>query len=408
MTTVYISIGTPKTGTTALQSFMRENDKLLEKQGYCYPEMKLEMPAIYRDRNAHFLILRSRKKSQEERTVHVREVRENGFKQMEELAKKFDNIVLSDEQLWYRSGQIENFWENLIRDFKKINCDVKIIVYLRRQDQVIQSLWNQLVKMSLRRTEHFKECIENGTFDYFPLDYYTELKKIEKHVGKENLIVRVYEKGQFEGEEGIFSDFFKIVGLKLTDEFTRQHVAKNVGLNGNYIEIKRIINGIPEYRELDDFMFRSILNASIYDNEGHEHAKTSMFTYEEQLAYMRQFEESNRKVAEEFLDCTDSVMFREEIKEQPVWSVNKETMDRDMLIAIAEIFCAQERKIRGLEERLRNQLNGQQSWLEQQQLQLDAQGKDVAAMHNSFIFRMYRKIRKTFKGNRVEGGSAQG
>ena len=31
MATVYLCIGTPKTGTTALQSFMRENEEQLQK-----------------------------------------------------------------------------------------------------------------------------------------------------------------------------------------------------------------------------------------------------------------------------------------------------------------------------------------------------------------------------------------
>ena len=37
MKTLYIHIGTPKTGTTSLQHFCTENAKLFEEQGYCYP-----------------------------------------------------------------------------------------------------------------------------------------------------------------------------------------------------------------------------------------------------------------------------------------------------------------------------------------------------------------------------------
>ena len=32
MGTVHLSIGTPKTGTTAVQTFLRENEELLHKQ----------------------------------------------------------------------------------------------------------------------------------------------------------------------------------------------------------------------------------------------------------------------------------------------------------------------------------------------------------------------------------------
>lgn len=385
MTTVYISIGTPKTGTTALQSFMRENDKLMEKQGYCYPKLDLDIPSLYRNRNAQFLVYRSKDKGE----AHQKEVRRKAFEQLGRYAEKFDNIVISDELIWYRCNEIENFWENTIDEFEKIHCKIKVIVYLRRQDQVIQSLWNQNVKMFMRRTKSFKECIDGNAFNYFPLDYYKQLKEIEKHIGRENLIVRPYERGQFEGEENsIFSDFFKAVGLKLTNEFTKDCVAKNVGLNGNYIEIKRIINGIPQYRELDDFMSRPILNASIYADEIYGTVKTSMFTHEEQIEYMQQFEESNKKVAKEYLGREDSVMYYESIKEQPVWKVNSDTMYKDLLISVTEIFCKQEEKIVKLEQQVA-----------EQQRQMMEHAHVLEAMHNSLIFRVYRKIRKIFKGN---------
>ena len=37
MSTIYLCIGTMKTGTTALQNFMRANQKVLDEQGFCYP-----------------------------------------------------------------------------------------------------------------------------------------------------------------------------------------------------------------------------------------------------------------------------------------------------------------------------------------------------------------------------------
>lgn len=50
-----------------------------------------------------------------------------------------------------------------------------------------------------------------------------------------------------------------------------------------------------------DFLCRPVLNGSIYQSESGGQGKTSMFTYEEQVAYQAQFEESNQKVAEEYL-----------------------------------------------------------------------------------------------------------
>ena len=38
MPTLYLHIGTPKTGTTALQNFLPANEEVLEQHGICYPD----------------------------------------------------------------------------------------------------------------------------------------------------------------------------------------------------------------------------------------------------------------------------------------------------------------------------------------------------------------------------------
>lgn len=35
--TLYVHVGTTKTGTTAIQSFCIDNDEVLHRKGYCYP-----------------------------------------------------------------------------------------------------------------------------------------------------------------------------------------------------------------------------------------------------------------------------------------------------------------------------------------------------------------------------------
>lgn len=398
MATVYLCIGTPKTGTTALQSFMRENEKQLQKQGYCYPELELGLWSIFKNRNAHFLVQKSTLEDEAEQEREEVELRNRGFAMLGELAKQYDNIILSDEVVWYRCNKREGFWQDTLDNFKKINCEVKVVVYLRRQDQVVQSLWNQLIKMEPRSTKDFDRCINGKYLKYFPLVYDKHLNKIARYVPKENIIVRPYEKGQFEGEEhSIYTDFFKVLGVKLTDEFTHEKVAANVGLVGNFIDIKRTLNGIPEYLELDDFMCRPVLNASKCVAQNYGTIKETMFkSYEQQKEYLACFEEGNAYVAREFMGREDGVLFKEPIEELPAWQPHPETMQRDMLVYTAEMFCRQEKIIRDLQnetKRLREELKKTQSIRsEMEQLR-----EEVKAMHNSLIFRTYRKIRKVKK-----------
>ena len=39
-------IGMPKTGTTAIQKFLYQNEKNLKAYGWCYPNLKEELPEI--------------------------------------------------------------------------------------------------------------------------------------------------------------------------------------------------------------------------------------------------------------------------------------------------------------------------------------------------------------------------
>lgn len=373
MTTVYISIGTPKTGTTALQNFMYRNDEELRKQGYCYPHLQVGISNLYKERNGQFLIYES---NHENKREHEEQVKERGYEQLAKIAKECPNIVLSDEQIWYRCRRKPDFWKELVERFRNINCEVKVIVYLRRQDQLIQSLWNQSIKMFRKGTLTFPQCLEKNYFRYVPLDYYENLKYMEKDLGKENIIVRPYERGRFEGEEhSLFSDFFQSVGLTLTDGFERPEKTKNLGLEGNYIEIKRLINGVPEYREMRDFLCRPVLNGSIYQSESGGQGKTSMFTYEEQVAYQAQFDESNQKVAEEYLGRKPGEpLFYDEIRETPLWSFNEENMYRDLITCMTEAFCAQEKEIAELRT-------------------------EVVKLQGSFFYRLEQKLRKIFKKN---------
>lgn len=376
MATVYLHIGTSKTGTTALQKFMRKNEEEMKKQGYCYPLMKLGIQALYRDRNAQFLIYESiheKRKKGETSAQHEFRVKENGYLQVAEAAKKYENIVLSDEQIWYKSKKEENFWKEMVEDFRKIGCEVKVIVYLRRQDLLVQSLWNQNVKMFRKTEVSFEECVNSDYFDYFPLDYYAHLKEIEKDVGKENLIVRPYERGRFGGSEGsIFSDFFESIGLTLTDKFSKDGIKTNFSLEGNYVEIKRLMNAVPEYRRMRDFMARPVLNGSTYYTLQDENEKTNMFTYEGQVAFLERYEESNRRVAEEYLGRKGEPLFYDGVKPAKTWSVNEERMYRDVITAMTEAFCAQEKKISALEQ-------------------------DIQKLKNDPVIKFLRKLRKFFK-----------
>ena len=130
-----------------------------------------------------------------------RQIFQEGMGYIRKLFQTYDNIILSDEQIWKNSYMVRaSLWEELKEEAKKGNFQVKIIVYIRRQDGYIGSLWNQSVKTAIRKDravmtiEEYMERMPPSE----QLDYYANIEKISSALGKENVIVRVFERGKFE------------------------------------------------------------------------------------------------------------------------------------------------------------------------------------------------------------------
>ena len=118
---------------------------------------------------------------------------------------------------------------------------VKIIYYVRRQDEQLESRYNQRCKMQqLRLEKTFDDFFRDGSFPINELDYYSLLLPWKETFGKDNIIVRVYEKEQL--PNGIFHDFLNAVGLELDERYELPKTMVNPSLNWDLVEIIRLCN----------------------------------------------------------------------------------------------------------------------------------------------------------------------
>lgn len=326
MSTLYLHIGTPKTGTTAIQVFLMNNKELLKSKGFSYPILsgKFErilpktgmLEKVTPRRNAHFLIdFLDRKDADNEEYVQMINT---CYDELFEVLDNNDNVILTDESIWHACKKIKNFWKDLLSKLNERGHDLKVIVYLRRQNELIQSYWKFNVLAS--ETMTFKEYVNSSKYKYFPLDYYTHLSNISKYVGKENVIVRVYENEQYKGKmKTIISDFLDALGLELTDEYTEADGIKNANVDYICTEVKRKLNVIPEFKSRRIFLRRIMNEISEQNREEDKFQYTSLFTPEDQKSFLEKYEEENRKTAIEFLDRQDGRLFYEPVlyDEQP-------------------------------------------------------------------------------------------
>lgn len=387
MTSVYLHIGTVKTGTSSLQSFLLNNRAVLEKKGYGLPEIDLGLGANFLPRNGHFLIYKTGAKLDDKYEKRL----DKAFAIIKSEAEKYENLILTEEEVWHCCRDIPDFWENLERRFREINCRIKVVVYLRRQDELAESLWNQWVKSYRMETRSFARWIEDKEYEYYQMDYYTHLNRIAEIVGKENMIVRVYQKDVFmKKNDALFEDFLRAVGLSLTREFGKRNVSRNHGLHGNFTEFRRMANQLPEYHNQDEFFRRAFMLASLYADQIDPPAKTGMFSYEERMSFLKQFEESNRKTALEYAGKENGVLFEEEVTDIPRWKWDSDRAMRDMYFVLIEAMCSQNLVVQKQSEQIRA--------LETQIRKMNSLEPQITSMYRSPIFRAYRKIRKAIKG----------
>lgn len=313
MKTLYLHIGTPKTGTSALQYFCAGNRKILEEKGIYYPDLGFRFPDIGKHRNAHFLSYKEYINKKEKLRDHEAEkkIREEGIQKLEEAFQTHDTILISDEHIWNEAEMTTEILPALYQHFMEQGVQIKIIVYLRRQDQVIQSFWAQKIKESSTIT--FESYMETEKYRRFRLDYATRIQEFEDIVGKDHLIVRCYEKQQYQGEQKtIMSDFLDILGLELTEEYKNSEKVYNVSLEGIYLEVKRLFNSLPQFKKHKNYMVDLLKEQQAIDYQNNALERKKMyFTPEAEKEFMQKFEEENLTVAKKYLNRENGKLFFE-------------------------------------------------------------------------------------------------
>lgn len=328
MKTLYLHIGTPKTATTAIQNFCWDNRQVLEQQGYCYPLFEYRFPNVQKYRNAHFLVGRIKDENGNREFDKEQEIVDDGIGQILQLFEQYDNMILSDEGIWNR-GFFEdtNCWERIRNGLLSKGITVKIIVYLRRQDDFLFSWWNQQVKEGMLKSSvmSWEEITEQ--LPYIKLDYYDILTKISEYIGKENITVRVFDKKNFFGGS-IYADFLNAIHLSYTEEYQILTPFQNPSLTKNNIEIKRILNTLPDLEKKENNYFRKVLTD--LSGKSKEEAGKSMFSEAENQKFLEKYREGNARIAGEYLG-KDGDLFCYTYQNDGKWNADNEQMIRDLV-----------------------------------------------------------------------------
>ena len=183
MPKIFIHIGPPKTGSSALQTFFTKNISVLREKGFLYPEiggseyssLKNAYSELPTPGNAFPLI---------EKFFSNGSIQDNSmtgnrlrlFKEYLEEHKEY-NIILSSE--YFSEDRIPNEALETIYDTFRVTHEPKIIIYLRRQDYWVQSRYAHAIRIpEIMETEkldgpclqrYIKKCTLRPLLKHMPL-----------------------------------------------------------------------------------------------------------------------------------------------------------------------------------------------------------------------------------------------
>lgn len=287
---IYLHIGTPKTGTSALQSFLLKNSIELNKQGFDYPEHKVDVNDI------------SSGNGQEIINILNKEGKKQALKYVDSLFSKCKNknIIISSESLYRYPEKIHSLFPN-----------AKIIVYFRAQLYFIESSFNQGVKRSSQKFSFSKAL--NRVLKTNDTLYSGELlEEWAKLYGYENIILRVYEKAQFFGGT-IYADFISSIGGEFNNNFKLPEKSINVSYSRDALEYKLLLNNLldgddnPLQHQMIDQALQGF--SQIYFKNGGK--KYSLYSNEERGKTLAYYENINKIIAKKFLKQQNGKLFSE-------------------------------------------------------------------------------------------------
>lgn len=333
MKTLYLHIGTSKTGTTTIQTYCGINREQLKSKGVLFPIMPYHYDRITENRNGHFLYA-----TIYENGVRNKEKEKQVLKQeldyIVDCFKDYDNVLLSEESIWWATAtRRKGLWKYLQEHSQQNNYQVKIIVYLRRQDQFMMSRYNQIIKTDTgggtqRFYEYFKDM--NGKYKCV-MNYRQRLDYMAKFFPKENIVVKRFDRSYFYNGD-LNADFLHILGVEIDDTFAELPKDENLAISVQSGELKRVLNRLGTMTFAENQKLLQMLNeceALLPKRE------VSIMTTEHIEKFMKKFIDDNESIAVDYIG-DGKPMFDYDYKQKPVWSYEDKNYHEEVILFFAK------------------------------------------------------------------------
>ncbi len=227
-----LHIGTYKTGSTAIQAFLRQKDARLRDQGFLYP-------TIPKNKQSHTYLkkeitnaLESNGKLQPSTCVNTI------AQQIEQYSPR--SVILSSEHFWPTSPRLTRL---IISSIEHLFSRIEVIIYLRHQRDLWMSLYSQFAKGLSVTPSHATW----GTSEYCGKDitdhgmYYANVLSGYRNASdKITINARIYERSLFPDRD-VVSDFATTCKLSMQHLGDASSAGSNESLGWKGVEFSKAL-----------------------------------------------------------------------------------------------------------------------------------------------------------------------
>lgn len=335
MARAILHIGTEKTGTTSIQSYLYSNKKTLAAGGYIYPKAAGDQNhiklAVYGAEDGRVDDLR--RSLNISNLADLKSFRLHFAQKLQAEIQSSPNctFIFSNEHCHSRlteSTEIARLHGLLAPLFDSM----LVVVYLRRQDELAVSKYSTVLKEGGTKKDIIDPLMASDPY----YDYSALLSRWAGVFGKDNLSVNLFEKGSLCGDS-ILEDFCKKTGVPLLD---RSDNRKNESLTPQYQEFLRKMN-----EKLPTNVARTGLGETLTRVGG---GKGRLPSRKDSQHFYELFQESNEKVRAAFFP-ERATLFSEDFSHYPEEETLCELGLEDVLAITARMCLDQLEEIRLLQ-----------------------------------------------------------
>ena len=266
-------IGLHKTGTSSIQESLIQNKKKLKTDGILYLNDLINLNKIINSDSFNQLLA------------------DQFLNEIEKVLKKDKNnirkVIISNESLSGNPFADYNNNNIIIKYLSALNklFDTKIIIYLRRQDEFIESLYTQSIKSG--NTHIFDKFIKS--FNTQKFNWYNYLKQWLEYFTKNDLKIRIYNKRTL-AKGNVVHDFANIINSQVLKEDKRSYQI-NSGYSQKSLEIARSFNQYLNKEEIKHIRpYLEKIDPKIKFNS------FNYFSYKDRKQLLSYYEKSNKEL----------------------------------------------------------------------------------------------------------------